>query len=77
MDNVNSTGATLIVWVVCGVFAMLAALSYCELGSMYPNSSGGEYYYIMQVPAIIIIIIVISIASSMKFIFTNVTETCY
>lgn len=48
MKNVNSVGATLIIWVVCGVFAMLSSLAYCELGSMYPNSSGAEYTYLLQ-----------------------------
>lgn len=47
-SNVVSSGASLVVWVACGVLAMLAALSYCELGSMYPNASGGEYYYLLQ-----------------------------
>ena len=47
-DYVTSTGASLLVWVACGIIAMFASLSYCELGSMYPNSSGAEYYYLLQ-----------------------------
>ena len=38
----QSPGASLVIWSGCGVIAMLASLSYCELGTMFPNASGGE-----------------------------------
>ena len=43
-----SPGASLLIWCGCGALAVLASLSYCELGTMYPNASGGEYYYLYQ-----------------------------
>ena len=46
-NYVGSTGAILITWSGCGIISMLAALTWCELGTMFPNSSGGEYTYIM------------------------------
>ena len=47
-QQVNSVGASLIVWAGCGVIAMFGSLAYTELGTMYPNSSGGEYIYIKK-----------------------------
>ena len=44
--QVQSPGATLIVWAGCGVIAMLAALCWMELGCMFPNEGGGEYTYL-------------------------------
>ncbi|XP_057290971.1 b(0,+)-type amino acid transporter 1-like isoform X6 [Hydractinia symbiolongicarpus] len=38
-------GPVLLVWAGSGVLAMLAALCWCELGTMFPNASGGEYSY--------------------------------
>ena len=40
-NYVGSTGASLVVWAGCGVIAMFASLSYCELGTMFPDASGG------------------------------------
>ena len=46
-NSVGSTGAILLTWSGCGVITMCAALSWCELGSMFPNSCGAEYTYIL------------------------------
>ena len=46
--QMGSPGAILLVWAGCGVIAMLGALCYVELGTMYPDASGGEYVYIQK-----------------------------
>ncbi|XP_058471081.1 b(0,+)-type amino acid transporter 1 isoform X1 [Solea solea] len=45
---VGSPGASLLIWAVSGVVAMLAALSYTELGTVIPES-GGEFIYILRI----------------------------
>jgi len=47
-NYVGSTGASLVVWAGCGVIAMFASLSYCELGTMFPDASGGEHTYLRE-----------------------------
>ena len=44
----GSMGMALIVWTGCGLLACLAALSYCELGTMFHHLGGGEHTYIYQ-----------------------------
>lgn len=44
---IGSPGASLVLWACCGVLAMLASLSYAELGTVI-RESGGEYIYILK-----------------------------
>ncbi|XP_017546304.1 b(0,+)-type amino acid transporter 1 isoform X1 [Pygocentrus nattereri] len=45
--NIGSPGASLLIWACCGLLAMLASLSYAELGTVI-RESGGEYIYILR-----------------------------
>ncbi|KAF5909564.1 b(0,+)-type amino acid transporter 1-like, partial [Clarias magur] len=48
MSNVGSPGATLIIWAVCGLVTLCAALAYVELGTIF-RESGGEFIYILRI----------------------------
>jgi len=45
--NVRSVGMSCVMWAVCGLYSLLCALCFAELGSTFPES-GGEYLYIMR-----------------------------
>ncbi|XP_072170104.1 cystine/glutamate transporter-like [Diadema setosum] len=45
--GVGSVGATILVWVSCGFFSLLGALSFAELGNMI-RENGGMYTYIYR-----------------------------
>ncbi|KAG5856003.1 hypothetical protein ANANG_G00003140 [Anguilla anguilla] len=47
LHEIGSPGASLVIWALCGVVAMLGALSYAELGTVV-QESGGEYVYILR-----------------------------
>ncbi|XP_061099045.1 b(0,+)-type amino acid transporter 1-like [Conger conger] len=46
--NIGSPGASLLIWVLCGLVAMLGALSYAELGTVI-KESGGHFIYILRI----------------------------
>ncbi|XP_051941742.1 b(0,+)-type amino acid transporter 1-like [Hippocampus zosterae] len=45
---VGSSGASLLIWALCGIVSMFAAMSYTELGTLIPES-GGEFIYILRI----------------------------
>ncbi|XP_053488839.1 b(0,+)-type amino acid transporter 1 [Ictalurus furcatus] len=48
MANVGSPGASLIIWAVCGLVTLCAALTYAELGTIF-RESGGEFIYVLRI----------------------------
>lgn len=47
LSRVKSVGLSFVLWVTCGIYNMLCALCYAELGTTMPQS-GGEYIYIKE-----------------------------
>lgn len=45
---VGSSGASLVIWTVCGIVCLCAAFSYAEMGTII-KESGGNYVYILRV----------------------------
>ncbi|KAF6777889.1 hypothetical protein AHF37_03067 [Paragonimus kellicotti] len=47
VENVHSFGASIVIWVGCGLFSMLGAYCYAELGTLI-HRSGGDYAYHLE-----------------------------
>ena len=45
--NVGSAGWLIAVWIITGLMTMIAAISYGELGGMFPKA-GGQYVYLKE-----------------------------
>jgi len=46
-QNLHSSGAILLVWMISGVLSYFGALAYAELGAMIP-ATGGQYIYLRE-----------------------------
>ncbi|KAL5022199.1 hypothetical protein ScPMuIL_001354 [Solemya velum] len=45
--NTESVGLCMVIWVLCGVLALLTSLAYAELGTMF-TQSGADYIYFLE-----------------------------
>ena len=47
-ESVGSVGASLVVWLTVGLYCLIQALCYAELGTMIPKA-GGDYAYVYYI----------------------------
>lgn len=47
LEETNSIGASLLIWLGCGFIALFGSLCYAELGT-FIKKSGGQYAYLME-----------------------------
>ncbi|XP_048831187.1 b(0,+)-type amino acid transporter 1 [Brienomyrus brachyistius] len=48
LRDVGSPGASLLIWLFCGLVAMMGALCFAELGTLF-RESGGEFIYVLRI----------------------------
>ena len=48
INEAKDVGLSIIIWIICGIIALLGALCYCELGSAI-KQAGGNYAYILRI----------------------------
>ncbi|XP_038069783.1 Y+L amino acid transporter 2-like isoform X1 [Patiria miniata] len=66
LENTGSVGMSMIVWVVSGIFSVIGALCFAELGTTI-TASGGEYSYILtafgSLPAFLVLWVTVLIVN--------------
>lgn len=67
LQNIGSVGGCLVVWTAMGVYALLQAMCYAELGAVIPRA-GGDYAYVFyilgKIPAFLCVWVQIVLAAS-------------
>lgn len=80
LENAGSVGMSLVVWIGAGVFSVIGALCFLELGTTIVQS-GAEYIYIKQIfgdlPAFIVLWVTMTVVAPVSRILTCMTFANY